>query len=185
LSSVAVELEGDVRQAGATGKGHLLAAWHQISARERHSLAVQLARCRHPLAARVLLHEFQLGGLADEPLGFLGVLETGQLDDDAVRAKRLDFRLGHAVGVHAALDHVQHALHGGGLLVGWHVGQVGLERQLCAALEVESEFGALADERAQVDAWVARQRVSAGQIATRPLRPDDDDGEHRQDEDEE
>ena len=184
LRAVAVELERDVRQTGPAGKGHLLTAGDQVRACERDRLAVQLAGRRDPLARGVLLHEFELGGLADEPLGLFRVLQARQLNDDAIGAEHLDFGLGNAVRVDAALDHIQDALHGGALLVGRNVGKVRLQCQLSAALQVEAEFGALADERAQVDARVARQRVSARNVVTRPLWPDDEDSKRRQDDDE-
>ena len=73
-----------------------------------------------------MLLELELGGLADKLFGFLGVLETWQLNDDAVRAELLDLRLGHAIGIDPSFDDVEDALYGGSLLVGRDLTEISL-----------------------------------------------------------
>src|SRR5207248_8366399 len=125
---------------------------NQECAGQRNGLPVELTRSWNPVAGSVLLFEFELGRLTNQLLGFLGVLEAWQLDDDAVSAEHLDLRLGDAVRVDAPRDDVEDTLHGRALLVGGYLAQISLKCQLCAALQVEAELGALAYEVTDVDA---------------------------------
>src|SRR5207244_1270299 len=66
LRPVAVELERDIWQARAAGEGHLLVARHQVCAGQGDRLTVELAGGWDPLAAGVLLLEFEFGRLTNQ-----------------------------------------------------------------------------------------------------------------------
>ena len=93
----------------------------------------------------------QLGGGPDAVLGVLrlGVTgDAGQLDEDAVLALSHDRGLGDAEGVDTAAEHLQGLVDvlrvGRGLL-----GAFGLEDELRAALEVETQVGLDVDRQSQ------------------------------------
>ncbi len=82
----------------------------------------------------------QLGGPADRLQGLLRVLDARHLHDDAVGAGPDQVRFGHSEGVDAAAQHLQRLVHR--LVVqGAAGGLLGLQGDLGAALEIESEPG--------------------------------------------
>jgi hypothetical protein len=86
------------------------------------------------------LVERQLRGLSDHLRGLARILDAGKLDDDAVLAGAGEGRLGDAEGVDAPTDDAEGAV--GGLGVGLDAfGVTGLEDDLGAALQVETEVG--------------------------------------------
>src|SRR5205085_12206913 len=114
----------------------------------------------------------------------LGVLEAWQLNDDAVRAEHLNLGLCDAIGVDAPRDDVEDALHRCALLVGRHLAEVSLQRQLGTALQVEAELGPLSYEVADMKARVAGQHVAARNVVAWLLGPDDKARNRGQEQDE-
>ena len=104
-----------------------------------------------PVAVLVWLQQLELEqrGLADQILGALHVLDTGQLDDDAVRALPLNDRLGHAELIDAVADHLLGPVHGVlGLFFG-KIFQIHLHDQMDTALQVEPQVERTAEEIGQ------------------------------------
>jgi len=104
LATVTVETDVDLRAAvlveAGLGVGHLVAG-DDHPALQLHGGAALLAELEGLGAGARGVQlggqaEFQVGGLAEDALGFGGVLHAGQFDDDAVGALALHQRLGHA-----------------------------------------------------------------------------------------
>jgi hypothetical protein len=62
--------------------------------------------------------ELEEGGALDQLAHPVGVVDAGELHDDAVAARRLDHRLGDAVGVDAVVDRLLRLVDGGGAHLG-------------------------------------------------------------------
>ena len=85
--------------------------------------------------------EHELGRLADQQLGTLGIADPGELDQQAVVAHALDDRLAQSGGVHPLLDGSLQRLH---LVLLGHdglarLGVHGTVDQVASALEIQSK----------------------------------------------
>ena len=156
LGAGRVEAEGHDRLVGALieaglGVDQVLAA-HQnllldhIRLRRVVLRVKQLVVDGHLLAFHHLLHigasvdhpEFELAGLADQPLQALHVADARNLHEHAVAALALDARLGRAEGVDAAADGLDRRLNGRVHALG-EPGIGGLERDAAVAAAAHLE----------------------------------------------
>jgi hypothetical protein len=88
----------------------------------------------------------QLGRLADDLNGLLGVVDPRQLHDHPPLPRALQGRLGHPQLVDPAAQHLQSASHG--VAVDLPVGAVlGFQDDLSAAAEVQAEPGRAGDRQ--------------------------------------
>ena len=107
----------------------------------------------------------QLGGPADLLLGGLRLLvvgHAGQLDEDAVLALARPARLGDTEGVHPTAEHLE------GL-----VDVIGFGRRLLGALGLEHELGAAPEVETEVGLLVEGQDHAPGQQAEHEEEPDE------------
>jgi hypothetical protein len=82
--------------------------------------------------------EFQPGGLAQQVLGPLGILQTGKFHDDPAGSEGGDLRLGHAELVDPVVDDLLDPQQGVLGLAGVHACLVDFQDQVHAALEIQS-----------------------------------------------
>jgi hypothetical protein len=110
------------------------------AAADARRLGGLIETCQHPLKRLGAIGDLELQerGFGDDRLGAFRIIDAGQLDHESVSADLLHHRLGDAELIDALTDHLQGAIERLRLVCDRLLGLVDLERQMHAALQVET-----------------------------------------------